>query len=194
VSNLCDTLVAEHAVIRRVLDALDVEVTRIEAGDPPNGVFILCTISFAREYVDSIHHRKEERILFPALAESGLPVGNGPLGNLVAEHANDRQIIAAVEQSLDSALTGERDAVQVLASMLRAWSSMQRSHMDNEEHLVFPMATHLLTDESKQHLERGFARVDATNATTLVRERAWANSLGHSPGTPVSEPAASAAM
>ncbi|HEX7232537.1 MAG TPA: hemerythrin domain-containing protein, partial [Candidatus Binatia bacterium] len=89
----------EHRVIERVLDALQ-RLTAL----PVNQSLRQWreALDFFRGFADQCHHFKEERLLFPAMEEHGIPSEGGPIGMMLQEHeegrAHVKAMIAAIEQ------------------------------------------------------------------------------------------------
>ena len=67
--NLFETLVDEHRVIRRAVDALDGFVDQLERGSTADLRDLGRFVCFFREFAELVHHDKEEHLLFPALAK-----------------------------------------------------------------------------------------------------------------------------
>lgn len=77
-------LVDEHAVIVRVLDAVEAVARRDD--DPMDVEFFEKAIEFFACFADKCHHAKEEDLLFPVLEQRGVPRDGGPIGCMLSEH------------------------------------------------------------------------------------------------------------
>ena len=69
--NLLAPLLEDHALARRVLDAMEVAAIRIENGVPIDFGFWRLVLLFFDEYFDQIHHPIEEELLLPLLYREG---------------------------------------------------------------------------------------------------------------------------
>ena len=67
----------EHRVIERVLNALD-RLTAVPVN--PSLEQWRKALEFLRNFADQCHHFKEEKVLFPAMEEHGIPREGGPIG------------------------------------------------------------------------------------------------------------------
>ena len=49
-------------------------------------------VYFLKIFADKCHHGKEENILFDELAKSGVPIEGGPIGVMLQEHNQGREV------------------------------------------------------------------------------------------------------
>jgi hemerythrin-like domain-containing protein len=123
-------LMEEHEIILRALDVLEAHAHR--GKQPPPAL-----LEFFKEFADAHHHGKEEEILFPALEEAGFPHDAGPVGVMLHEHKQGRQLTAAL-----------RDPAQFADAAL-AYSAMLRAHIEKENQILFPMADRAVEDQRR---------------------------------------------
>ena len=135
--NPFEILMAEHRNIERGLDLLERAVTRIEGGQSPTteplGPALSHLVTFFRRYADACHHAKEEKVLFPALEDVGLPPDEGPVAVMLAEHEEGRGLVGRIAQELgapspDSAL---------LVQAARTFASLLGAHIQKEDQVLF---------------------------------------------------------
>lgn len=152
-------LVREHERILLALDVLDRLADGAAAGalDPGR---IERLLDFLVAYADRRHHAKEEQVLFPKLAERGLPSDGGPVGVMLEEHEEGRDAIADMRDALAGAARGEAEGGARFAQAAAAYSSLLREHIEKEDAVLFPMAEDLLDDDGAAEVARGFAAVD----------------------------------
>lgn len=138
---------AEHEIIQRALDVLDAAADRLERGAPHSDGWWRRLLEWFREFADRTHHAKEEQALFPALTRAGVPVDGGPIGVMLAEHQQGRDLIAAMA-STDGAPR---------AASARRYGELLRAHILKENEVLFPMADAVLDETARQRLAREFA-------------------------------------
>jgi len=109
-------------------------------------------LGFLGEFVDRCHHGKEEGLLFPAMARAGLAEHGGFVDELLAEHAQGRALIRAMEDSGTPVIDAP-----AFAAAAAAYAEHLRAHIDKENHIFFPMAERLLDDAVMAALQRDFA-------------------------------------
>ena len=60
---------------------------------------LLPVIDFSKNFTDVCHHTKEEKSLFPALEQAGLPSNMGPIAMMLIDHQRSREIGTQMEES-----------------------------------------------------------------------------------------------
>ena len=95
-------LMQEHELIAKGLAVLREMAERIERGEsvPPDSARRL--LDFFVAFADQHHHLKEEKLLFPALVEAGLPAEHGPIGVMLREHEIGRALVARLPHRFDA--------------------------------------------------------------------------------------------
>jgi hemerythrin-like domain-containing protein len=140
----------EHRVILRALALLE-----SAAGVDPSAATSVewweRVLGWLRAFADRNHHDKEERYLFPALVEAGVPSEGGPVGVMLAEHVEGRALIQAM-RTADAAARAEA---------ARRYVRLLRDHIDKENDVLFPLADAVLGEHAQQALARAFAAVEA---------------------------------
>ena len=139
------TLMNEHRIIEKVLDALEAAAQR-EMPDE----FYERAIEFFATFADGCHHAKEEEGLFPLLEERGVPRQNGPLGVMCAEHTEGREHIERMRLFLAG-----RDRAGLRRASLD-YVHLLRQHIDKEDNVLFQMARGVLSGEDLAKLEASF--------------------------------------
>ena len=144
-----DVLREEHRVILRALALLESGTDRLaRVGTLPGGWWE-GVIRWLRSFADRNHHAKEERYLFPALAEAGVPAEGGPVAVMLAEHVEERGLIEIMERE-DS--TRRVDAA-------RRYLQLLRDHIEKENGVLFPLAEAVLEERAQRALARQFETV-----------------------------------
>ena len=133
-SKAIDDLRNEHEAILSALGILDAMAGRLGGKKPPTGEDLRGFIGFLKEFADKCHHGKEEGILFPAMVKAGIPEEGGPVGQMLAEHAEGRKLIKAMEAAADP-LDG-----RAFAEAAAGYAGLLRSHITKENQVLFPIA------------------------------------------------------
>jgi hemerythrin-like domain-containing protein len=174
---ICRSLVAEHDVILRVLDALEREAEQVEAGAPIRTDFFTSAIDFVRQFADGIHHRKEEGILFPALAGAGIPNEGGPIGVMLYEHDEGRAHIRGMDSALGNAAKGDAQSRHTLIRETRGYVSLLRAHIMKENQILFPMADRVFDENTRARVLTAFAEAEEKDVDVTDERRRWAEGL-----------------
>jgi len=174
---LCQSLVDEHEVIERVLNALEGEAAKIDSGAAVERYFFSEAIAFVREFTDRVHHQKEETILFPRMVAAGLPKEGGPIAVMLEEHEIGRSHVRAMSESLDKAIQGDAGARRSLIDAARSYVSLVRGHIQKENNILFPMAEHIFDPVAKATIHDEFSKAGKKDAVATDKRRRWAESL-----------------
>jgi hemerythrin-like domain-containing protein len=137
-------LSSDHRLIERVLDVLDAAAERLERGETVAPALFLDAVRFIAGFADGTHHRKEEGVLFPALAACGLPVDGGPIAMMLHEHERGRAYTAGLREAAQRLDAGDASAAADVADHARAYAVLLRQHIRKEDQILFPMADRVL--------------------------------------------------
>jgi hemerythrin-like domain-containing protein len=141
-----EILRAEHVLILRALTTLETAADRLASGVPPPAGWWTAAIAWLRGFADRTHHAREERLLFPAILDAGVPREGGPVAVMLEEHELGRSLIQAMETSAGPARV---DATLRYVDLLR-------NHIDKENGILFPLADAVLDDTAQRTLRREF--------------------------------------
>jgi hemerythrin-like domain-containing protein len=172
-----EVLKAEHRVIETVLDALEKLAKTVESSSLADWEK---AIDFARNFADKCHHLKEEKLLFPALEERGIPREGGPIGMMLAEHEEGRGYVRAMAAALESAAKDAQAGRAVLRNKAAAYVRLLRAHIIKEDEVLFQMADAVLSAEDQKTLLREFEEHELREMGSGVHEKylKFAHELG----------------
>jgi len=91
-----ELLVNEHEMIERAMDIMRRELEKLPQGQVDQFA-MKRSLDFLLEFGDRIHNTKEEKWLFPLLAERGIPE-DGPIRVMLMEHESERTLLADMLQ------------------------------------------------------------------------------------------------
>ena len=149
----------EHLIIAKVIGAVSVLADRLEAGQVVDVETLQGVIEFMHTYADVCHHGKEEELLFPALANKGIPMQGCPIGALTAEHTRGRTLVKELTDATDVYQSGDPVAKKTVVKSLREIAAMYPNHIWKEDYLLFPLTNKVLSLAEQQALYRQFERV-----------------------------------
>jgi hemerythrin-like domain-containing protein len=150
-SKAISDLMNEHEAILSALQILERMLAAMEKTGSVNAADVQAFTGFLKEFADKCHHGKEEGLLFPALVAAGIPEQGGPVGAMLAEHSQGRQLIREMEESL----TDGGDLAR-LAQAARGYAALLRNHIQKENMVLFPMAERVLKEPQLETLYEGF--------------------------------------
>jgi len=150
-SKAIDDLKNEHEAILSAIQILERMIAGMDKAQSVEPKDMHDFIGFLKEFADKCHHGKEEGLLFPALVGTVLPEKSGPIGVMLADHAQGRQLIRDMEE----ALSPQVDRVK-LAQAAGAYAILLRNHIQKEDMFLFPMAEKVLSETQLEKLYEGF--------------------------------------
>jgi hemerythrin-like domain-containing protein len=166
-----ETLMHEHQIILMVLDGADREAQHIQDSGSVHTETVEEMLDFFRNFADRCHHSKEETLLFARMEARGMPVQGGPIGAMLYEHDQGRQLIRAIADGLAPAANGDVQAAEAVGQNLLRYARLLRAHIHKEDNVLYPLADHLLTPEDQRELIEAFDRVEAEEMGPGVHER-----------------------
>ncbi len=158
----------EHRVIERVLAAVEklTEKPALASLDSWKKA-----LDFIRHFADQCHHIKEEKVLFPALEEHGIPSDGGPVGMMLTEHEEGRSYVRAMAAAIVLLEAKNDAAAAVLFSSARAYIRLLREHIQKEDEILFRMADEVISADEQKKLLAAFAQHEAEEMGAEVHEK-----------------------
>jgi hemerythrin-like domain-containing protein len=166
-----EILSGEHRVIEVVLDCLKRMVERSEQDGRLDKTAALWAVDIIRNFADRCHHGKEEKHLFAALVEKGLPEQGGPVGQMLHEHELGRDYVRGMDESIAAASEGKADGLITFSENARNYIELLRHHIQKEDGVLFPVADRLLDDSGQQSLLAAFAKVESEHMGSGTHEK-----------------------
>jgi hemerythrin-like domain-containing protein len=148
-----EVLKQEHRVIERVLEV--VGKLADSSGELSIGQWKKA-VEFIRGFADQCHHLKEEKLLFPAMEQHGVPNEGGPIGMMLAEHEEGRGYVRAMAAALADASKNSGAAREILIENAKSYLRLLREHIRKEDEVLFVMADDIMTPEEQRQLAREF--------------------------------------
>ena len=166
-----DDLRKEHEGIKVALAVLEHVARELDADQPVNVDDLDQILDFLKTFADRCHHGKEEDLLFPALEAAGVPVQNGPIGVMLADHDHGRKAIRAMSDALPGMREDSPEARKAFAAAAHQYITILGSHIARENTVLFAMAEQQLPPEKHEELARGFDKIEEERIGPGVHER-----------------------
>jgi hemerythrin-like domain-containing protein len=164
-------LMEEHRVIERVLASLETAARRLGTGEPMRVGFFFEAADFIKGFADGCHHRKEEGVLFPAMEAAGVARQGGPIGVMLAEHEEGRQLTSAMRAAAERLAADDADARAELIRCALQYVDLLRQHIAKEDNVLFPMAEQVLQGPAQAEVSEAIERVVHEETGEGVRDR-----------------------
>jgi hemerythrin-like domain-containing protein len=161
----------EHRLIEQVLDCLEQMADRCRSAGELDPQLARDAVWFLRTYADRCHHGKEEAELFPLMEQRGLSPDSGPTAVMRAEHVEGRRLVGQIDEAIEGAAKGEEQAARSFAESSLEFVGLLQAHIHKEDHILFPAADRMLTEQDREALGQRFDRVDADEIGRDVIEK-----------------------
>ena len=154
-----DFLVSEHEMIERAMAVLKNNLEKIdEAVKAP--LQMRRAIDFLLEFGDKMHNTKEEKFLFPLMAEKGLPVEGGPIGVMLMEHDAERKLLQRMIAELPNLAEATTAARHKFAAEGFEYLTIRAEHIWKENDVLYAMGRKVFSEEENSVLLNEFKRLD----------------------------------
>ncbi|BDD88904.1 hemerythrin domain-containing protein [Desulfofustis limnaeus] len=155
-----EELMKEHEGIKLMLDILTAVARRIEQGGAVPQKDLEGIVEFLSIFADKCHHGKEENFLFPVLEQLGVPREEGPIGVMLAEHDQGREIIARLADAFAAYGLSRKSAVDEITTAAKQYVRLLRQHIDKENGILFPMAEGRISEAEDNRLIEEFEELE----------------------------------
>jgi hemerythrin-like domain-containing protein len=170
---------SEHATILRVVAVLERLVGRSRAGGGFEHEALSRCVEFFRLFADACHHAKEEDLLFPVLEQRGIPREGGPIGVMLYEHQQARQLTRQMGEALAAHTSGDSGAIERFHEIADGYIELLRGHIFKEDNILFPMGDRVMSTSDQSAMCGRFCEVGcrAFEGRTLDQLRSIADEL-----------------
>jgi hemerythrin-like domain-containing protein len=147
-----EDLINEHEGILFGLKILEKMISLLQSNKKAEIADFGEMINFLKLFADKCHHGKEEGFLFPAMEKAGIPNHNGPIEQMLTEHAEGRKYISQMSESISGNSVNEKDLIQAAANYI----NLLRSHIDKENNILLPMGDKMIPEDVQAQLLTSF--------------------------------------
>lgn len=128
----------DHELIEKVIKAMESTIQLLNDEKQIPESILLPVIDFSKNFTDVCHHSKEEKSLFPALEQAGMPTNMGPIAMMLMDHERSREIGKSMEESAKEYLSsGKSDN---LINDMKQYVEHITEHLWKENNRLFMMA------------------------------------------------------
>jgi hemerythrin-like domain-containing protein len=154
-------LMLEHRLIERMIAAIK---TRVRAVGEKGAVPVLLldfTLDFVRTYAEECHHGKEERILFPLLANKKMSdLTRSTMEDLINDHARCRQIADRLSEAKERLRGDANDGSNDVVAAMNDFVEFYPRHIEKEDRHFFIPVMEYLTSHEQDDLVEAFGEFD----------------------------------
>ena len=143
-----ESLRRDHELIEKVIKAMQSTIELLNDKKQIPESILLPVIDFSKNFTDVCHHTKEEKSLFPALEEAGMPTNMGPIAMMLIDHQRSREIGNEMEKFAKEYLSSGNS--EKLIADMQLYVDHITEHLWKENNKLFMMAEVRLQNVSKK--------------------------------------------
>lgn len=167
--NLLDTIVRDHANMRRLLDLLDRQLDAVEAAETVDYALLTAIADYLLDYPDRFHHPIEDRIV-DAIVGHNAQAGR-PAVLYRAEHADLHDRAASFDRRVREVASDVPTPRAAFAAEGRRFSSALREHLAGEDRHFLPLARRYLDDAELARIAQSMPPPDDPLFGSATQER-----------------------
>lgn len=165
-----DKLKDDHKLIRRYLDNITIAHDfLVEREMIPESV-LEKILDFSKIFMNKYHHFREEYILFIELAKKKGGSIDPQIVSLRDQHERSRNLVSQIKSAKKGYGNGDEVAVTQLVENFGYYVSLERQHISRENHVFYPMAEEVFSDEDMSMMDKEFKDFDDKQSTDLFKE------------------------
>jgi branched-chain amino acid transport system ATP-binding protein len=148
------TISQEHSNMWRLATTLDQVASDMQAGGPLETAFFEAALDYITQFVDRMHHPKEDDFLFRLLRLRSAEAAD-VLDALEADHAQGPANLAQLRAKLAAAAQGQLPSAD-LAVAIQQYTDGLKRHIKTEEKQVLPLARKVLLAQDWAEIDQAF--------------------------------------
>ena len=148
----------DHELIEKVIKAMQSTIELLNNNTKIPESILVPVIDFSKNFTDVCHHTKEEKSLFPALEQAGMPTKMGPIAMMLIDHQRSREIGNSMENS------------EKLISDMQLYVDHITEHLWKENNKLFMMAEARLQHVSKK-VDEELSGIEESQLNELGKSR-----------------------
>lgn len=148
-----------------------IEVMEEMAKSPiPNTSHLEEVIDLIRQFADGLHHAKEEKLLFPLMAEKGFSLQQGPVAVMLMDHEQGRAYVKGMSENIERYKKGQNEAIAQIYANMMGYAELLTNHIAKENNILFRMADNAFSPENQLSLLDQFTSIDAGSYTGIAAD------------------------
>ncbi|MDR3600028.1 MAG: hemerythrin domain-containing protein [Desulfosporosinus sp.] len=155
-----EELKAEHQAVLLTINILDQITSKLKVGQAIDLGHLDQILEFLQVFVDKCHHSKEEKILFPAMEEAGIPRQGGPIGVMYYEHEQGRSFVQGLRRGVEGYRDGKENAIAEITENAQNYGRLLIAHIDKKNDVLYVMAERVLSADKMAEIAKGFTKIE----------------------------------
>ena len=164
-----ENLTNEHKDIIELLNIMNKIAENIKS----NNVFytkdVEDIIDYLKHFIE-LSHNVKEKIFYPALELSGIPIENESISIMLYEHALAQNYLNEISSSVENCKIGNDFSGEMLADNLNKYVVLIKNHIHKEEKIIFPIAIKELSEEKQKEIYKQFKEIEEKIVSTGINK------------------------
>ena len=174
----------DHELIEKVIKAMQSTIQLLNDKKQIPEFILLPVIDFSKNFTDVCHHTKEEKSLFPALEQAGMPTNMGPIAMMLMDHQRSREIGNEMEKSAKDYLSSGNS--EKLITDMQLYVDHITEHLWKENNKLFMMAEARLQYVSEK-VDKELNEIEVSKLKELGKSREHYENLAETLSKDVSQ-------
>lgn len=175
-----DMLRQDHEDIQTVLAILAELSNRLEEDNDVPIDDLATVLRYLDVFVTQSHTAKEEDVLYPALAQVGLPPDSGPIALMMAEHQMVQNFLVGLHDAVARYRPGDTDDGHMIAEYARNYALLFSKHIEQEDAVIYPVSEERLPKPAQEEIAKRFEQIEHDTIGEHDSWHAMAHSLAES--------------
>ena len=150
----------DHRVIGKALSTLRAIARSVRENQDVSTTLLDHQLEFIRGFTEECHHRKEEEVLFPALAEQLQTAPVDPLPEFIREHVRIRILLDKLREAVGAYAAGETTDRDELADLADEYADLSIEHMRKENVILIDLIQNTLPADKKLEVAERFLVIE----------------------------------
>lgn len=159
----------EHQIILDVLNQLDTWGQTVSKNNNQHHLKEFC--DFIQNFVDPIHHIKEENFLFPAMIAMGFSGQHGPIAAMLYEHDEGRKLTQILATLAKKEIPWTPEDLSTACSTAQDFAALLGQHIHKENKVLYPMAQNRLLPDDLTRLSTQMQALSQSSERTKEYDR-----------------------
>ncbi|HSW71436.1 MAG TPA: hemerythrin domain-containing protein [Gammaproteobacteria bacterium] len=155
----------EHQALMQVIYLISEQIEQLQQNKAVELPILKNILEFLREFV-ALHYHKEEKLLLPALEQTGAPINEGPAVLIKQDHESSLSLLVTLEKLLALSENNESSREKLIRTLSQLKDIYTR-HTLKEENFIFPLAEKYLSLAKQQALATAFDKLDHQKKSSL---------------------------
>ena len=170
-------LMNEHRQIEAVLTSLEQFCNTVQLSGVMNKPRLEKFVEFFVCFAGTIHHGKEEELLFKTMEDCRFSAEQGPIAVMLAEHDHGRRFIQSMSDAAGQDEDWSAEDCEEFVQAGKDYAVLMRAHIEKEDNILNRMAKDISSREAMDKLDADCTSFDRIRNGELARLGALAGEL-----------------